>query len=234
MHNTFDNDNSKLSWERRFSENGNWEQSNGREQTRKFAEYFVRRARVDRGIESLLDVGCALGDAAPVLHSAYPWIKLQGCDFSENSIQRCRERYGAISEFFVSSLENISGDWDAIFCSNVLEHFENYLLVAEGLLRHCRVLYIMTPYNELRNGEPIIAAEGYEHKVTIIGNSFDYLLESEKASSIKTDIFECPGAWGWGLKRKLLHLAYNIKHGKSWKEASCFPRQILFTISRSS
>lgn len=233
MENTFDSDNSKSSWERRFSENGNWEQSNGRDQTRKFAECFVRRARIDQSTESLLDAGCALGDAAPVLHNAYPWAKLHGCDFSENSIQRCKERYGSVSEFFVSSLENISGNWDAIFCSNVLEHFENYLAVAEGLLTHCRVLYVMTPYNELRDGAIITPTEGEEHKVTIAGNSFDYLLASGKADSIKTDIFECPGAWGWGLKRKLLHLAYNLKHGKSWREASCFPRQILFSISRS-
>ena len=65
---------------------------------------------------SLLDVGCALGDAVPVLHKSYPKARIYGCDVSEIGIDRCKKDHGHIAKFFKAGFEDISGFWDVIFC----------------------------------------------------------------------------------------------------------------------
>jgi len=179
----------------------------------------------------MLDVGCALGDAIPVWRKKYPDAKLYGCDVCETAIERCQHEYGHIAKFFRASFEEITGFYDVIYCSNVLEHFEGYIEIAEHLLSLCRILYVMVPFNELREGKPLCPAPGKYHVTTFYTNSFDKLLERGKASRIETKIFSCPGAWGLTrLQRFILLLGGLMRNRPIFQE----PLQILFTIYSSA
>lgn len=191
-----------------FSEDGQFENKNGRFQTRRFAECFVRNVSISPNDFSLLDVGCALGDAIPVLHNAYPMARLAGCDLSGIAIERCTKDYGHLATFFRAGFEDMSGTWDIIYCSNVLEHFERYHEIAAWLLSKCRTLYVMTPYMELKNGLPIDPKASDGHKVTLDEHSFDSLYdEGLLADSIRTTIIRCPGAWSSPLWKESIRAA---------------------------
>ena len=229
---TKDDLNSKANWDDRFSHNGRWEKNNGRSQTRIFAEGFNRVINMPFDHFSLLDVGCALGDAIPVFKNKYPHAILSGCDFSATGIERCVKDYGGIASFFASSIENINGKWDAIYCSNVLEHFHNPVQLAQQLLGNCRILYLMLPYKELENRQPLTSASNNQngHIYSFFMSSFNTLLENGPASAINTTILGCPGAWGWTFQRKVLHVISAIRHWHRFDEIFIYRKQIIFEI----
>lgn len=180
-----------------FSIGGQWEANNGRDQTRRFAEHFTRNISIPLEEFSLLDAGCALGDALPVLHKAYPNARLFGCDVSQVATERCKNDYGQIADFFAAAFEDISGFWDVIYCSHVLEHFEEYKSIASWLLKKCNILYIMTPYFELRNGQPLDPKVDKGHMVTFYKDSFDDFFEKGDVSlPVKKWIKSSRRGWG--------------------------------------
>lgn len=197
--------NSKEAWEMYFQEG--WEKNNGREQTRLFAHYFLETVRLPDGTQSLLDVGCALGDSMPEFRKRYSNLRLTGCDVSAEAIKKARSHYGAIATFEQWTFEQIQGSFDVIFCSNALEHFVNYLEIARVLLAHCKWLYIMVPYQELRGGRPLTPVPGEWHVATFGKTSFEDLVRSGAADRINTWVVYTPGAWGpisWFAKLKHL------------------------------
>lgn len=189
-----ENKNTLETWESYFRDE--WEKNRGRTQTRLFARYFLGTVRlpVDRG--TLLDVGCAMGDAIPEFHRQYPLLKLTGCDVSENAIQKAILDYGDIAKFEKWSFDDIGEHYDIIYCSNTLEHFENYIEIAELLLTRCRWLYILVPYMELRDGKRLGVEKGEWHVATFDKNSFKSLQLSGKARQIRHWLHPCPIAWG--------------------------------------
>lgn len=180
-----------------YLDGGLWERNNGRHQTGRFAHCFHRHVSIPWPEFSVLGVGCALGDAAPVWHEKYPRAKLQGCDVAETAVKRAKERYGHIADFFRAGLDEIQGAWDVVYCSNTLEHFEEYVEIAEMLLARCKVLFVLTPFAELRNGSPLELVPDQMHVRTFFKNSFDELVRRGKAARIETAVFRCPGAWGF-------------------------------------
>jgi SAM-dependent methyltransferase len=190
------NQNTRARAEFIFQEGGVYEQNQGPRQTRSFAECFHQHSNVPWSEFSVLDVGCALGDALPVWRQKYPAAKLYGCDVAETAIRRCRQRHGQLANFFRASFEEIEGFWDVIYCSNVLEHFEQYLEIAEVLLERCKVLLVLTPFGELRDGSPLQPNGEEYHVATFYRNSFDTLVRRDKASRIEALIMGCPRAWG--------------------------------------
>lgn len=209
-----------------FQLGGSFDLNDGRRQTRLFAEAFHKHVRVPlKANFSLLDAGCALGDALPVWHRHYPRARLYGCDFSKTAIQRCQEAYGSIAKFYRASLDDISKDYDVIYCSNVLEHFSDFLNIADTLHRRCKVLYILVPYMELRNGQRLSPESDYYHKATFDLFSFDALASSQRA--VKGRIIRALGAWSptamgevrWFVRRVIA------------RRLGSPPRQALFEIS---
>ncbi|HEV3278979.1 MAG TPA: class I SAM-dependent methyltransferase [Terriglobia bacterium] len=198
-----ENPNTRAHHEQAYTPGGVWDQNQGRRQTRLFAEYFHRHVKVPfSGAFTVLDVGCGLGDAVPVWHEQYPEARLSGCDVAQSAIDRCVESYGTIATFFRASFEEIGGNWDVIFCSNTLEHFEQYVEIAQLLLSHCRILYVMTPYRETRNGQRLTPTPGQFHVVTLDKSSFS-ALERSGVASIETKVVRAVGAWSPDWKTEL-------------------------------
>lgn len=218
-------------WERYFAVGGDWERLGGRRQTRVFAEHFVRHADLPGdGNFSLLDVGCALGDALSLFAEAYPKANLHGVDFSAMAIERARQALGDRAKLTQGDIESFIGQFDAVYCSNTLEHFADFDRKARCLLHHCKRLFVMVPFQELRNGQPLRPDPIEHHQHTFERDSFDFLLREGLASRVDVRVFACPGAWGWSRREHALQFLKNlarIAHGRRWVRA---PYQVLYTI----
>jgi SAM-dependent methyltransferase len=141
------NVNTRDYWEHRFS-SGDWEAKQGRRQTANFAKGQIPHLQILRDFEgTIVDFGCGLGDAMPVYRKRFPRAKLVGVDISQNAIDACRERYGAMASFLQGDCESIQ-DADIVIASNVLEHLTNDREVAKRLLSKCKSLYVTVPYKE--------------------------------------------------------------------------------------
>ena len=86
-------------FDKAISPEGQRKTHEGCDQTRRFTECFVRNIKIPFDEFSLLDVGCALGDAVPVLHKSYPKVRIYGCDVSEIGIDRCKKDHGTLLNF---------------------------------------------------------------------------------------------------------------------------------------
>jgi len=190
-----------------FKEDGAWEKNKGRQQTKLFAYYFDQVITFPDQKFTLLDVGCALGQAAAFFSRRYPNASISATDISEVAISRCKRHYGELAHFFTADIENVSGFFDVIYCSNVLEHFLDFEEKTRKLTSCCKQLCIMVPYNERTH-------EGYklttdltniEHQYSFYEDSFDFLLEEGLVETIDSKIISCPGAWGYNRRQKITH-----------------------------
>lgn len=220
------NPNTRNHSESAFREGGVWDKNQGANQTRLFAECFHKHTQVPyTGEFSVLDIGCALDDALPVWKKYYPQARLFGCDVAESAISRAKKRYGEIAEFFLAGFEDLQGKWDVIYCSNVLEHFEQHVEIAAALLAHCKVLYVMTPYLELQDGRPIVPRPGSFHVATFDKETFNSL-ETGHGAVIKTKVVRCPGAWGEGIVSEFVSRVRCLLKGYVYTPR----RQIIYSI----
>lgn len=223
------NPNTHEAWNQAFRPDGAWRINAGRNQTRLFAECFHKHVRIPyRGRFSVLDVGCALGDALPVWREHCPEADLHGTDVSEVAIAEARSLHGTIFTFDSASFEEISGHYDVIFCSNVLEHFEEYVEIARVLLQHCNTLYVMTPFAERDSVGRALAPSPAEHHVaTFLEDSFEQL-EREGAARVTTKVVRCPIAWSPTLMQEILwHVRFLFGR---LTDPSPPRRQIIYTI----
>lgn len=134
-------------WNNRFG-TGNWEDTGGRNQTRDHMLMILPHLDIEEGFSgTILDFGCALGQAIPILNRAYPRAKLLGLDASENAIDKCRERYSEIAEFIVGDTRAVP-QVDIIISAHVMEHITDDLRVVLKLVSLCKDLYIAVPYRE--------------------------------------------------------------------------------------
>jgi len=141
------NINTKEYWEHRFSSN-DWEENKGRWQTKSFAQGYIKYLKIPSDFSgTLVDFGCALGDAMPVYKKRFPCAKLVGVDISASAVKICREKYSEIATFIQSEHSNVP-ESDVIVASNVFEHLSDDLDVAKHLLSKCRFLFIIVPYKE--------------------------------------------------------------------------------------
>lgn len=85
--------------------------------------YVLRELR-RANVQSVLEVGCGAGAFAHLLHDSTN-IKYRGFDFSDIAVEQACKRLGRDDIFFQGDArepENYEGDYDAIVCTEVLEH----------------------------------------------------------------------------------------------------------------
>lgn len=143
--------NSKQYWEDRFSSE-DWSANAGPAQTKYFADLFLDNIPqwfihyVQENKFSVLDLGCAEGDGTNVLSSF--WKNISGADISESAILKASRKYPNI-HFEVQNVYQLTQDWDVIFISNVLEHFEKPFDILVEISKHTRrAVVIMVPFEE--------------------------------------------------------------------------------------
>jgi len=219
-------DNSLEFWDRYAREH--WERKQGREQTRLFALYFLEVVDLPLRSGSLLDMGCAMGDAVVEFHQRCPNLAYTGMDPVPYFIEKAREAYGSIASFKIGGFDDLAETYDIIYCSNTLEHFSNYLEIAQKLLSHCRWLYVMGPYKEMRHGRHLsLQNPADQHVVTFTKQSFSELLPDPCAAK-RHWIRRTPIAWDDGpapvrravaLRRSLRYLLFDTA-----------PRQIILEL----
>lgn len=140
------NINTKTYWDNRFT-SGSWDK-NGQKQTTEYAKENIKHINIPANFNgSILDFGCALGDAIPIYRAALLNAKIYGLDISQSAISICKQKYENLATF-------ISGDYkkapivDVIICSHVMEHISNDKEVIEALLKKCNNLIVIVPYKE--------------------------------------------------------------------------------------
>lgn len=164
------NINTKEYWDDRFatSHKMSWRANAGEIQTRMFAHEIAKRLKMNVDFNgTILDFGCALGDAIPVYKKRYPNAQFFGTDISTAAIEICIQKFGDIATFFAKDVDDIPSV-DVIIISNVLEHLTNDKEFVERLLSKCKDLYIAVPYDEQA---PLHA----EHVNSYNRHTFDYL-----------------------------------------------------------
>jgi hypothetical protein len=221
-------------WNNYFTPGGGWETNGGKNQTRVFAETFCQHVKFsDRSEFTLLDVGCALGDALIVFYGKYPKAILHGIDISEVGINRCKEQLGSIASFSVCTIDEINGHYQIIYISNVLEHFYDYAAKARILSAHCDRLCIMVPYKETKDGQSLVTDPDHPelHQQTFTKTSFDFLVEEERALSIKPYVVWAPRAWGlFSYRRRAFESFKNIFRRLSGRPLVEDRMQIIYDI----
>ena len=134
-------------WENRFK-TFDWRSRMGPKQTNVHAKHYVKHLNISRYFSgSILDFGCAEGDAFPIYKKCFPKAKLIGLDFSITAIKFAKEKYGDIAEFICGSIDDVPVS-DIIISSHVFEHIENEESYLNALLNKCRKLFIIVPYKE--------------------------------------------------------------------------------------
>ncbi|MGV3524269.1 MAG: class I SAM-dependent methyltransferase [Candidatus Sericytochromatia bacterium] len=165
--------NTPAAWDAAFAQE--WERRGGPAQTAFFAQItlaalppaflqLLRQHRLD-----LLDWGCALGDALPVLAQALPECALRGLDISPLAIAKARQRH---PNWTFSDQPLASQAAPAVlYSSNCLEHFNDPVAVLrQELLPQTRdYVVLLLPYLEL------VLSEG--HCLTIDDATFPAQLD---------------------------------------------------------
>ncbi len=141
-----ENINTKEYWETRFETNS-WGES-GNRQTREYAKANVEHMSLNKNFDgSILDFGCALGDAIPVYNTAFPNASISGIDISESAIIKCKKQYGNIAKFYSGDYNSIMKN-DIIIASHVMEHITDDRIIVNELLSKCKEIFIFVPFRE--------------------------------------------------------------------------------------
>ena len=126
-------------------------------------------------------------------------------------------------------IDSISGHFDAVYCSNTLEHFADFDHKARHLLQHCTRLFVMVPFHELRDGQPLLPDPAEHHQHTFERDSFDFLLREGLASRIEVSVC-LPRRLGLERPEHALQFCKNLMRialGRRWVRA---PYQALYAI----
>ena len=145
--------NSKEYWNNRFDTD--WNEFSGDKQTEFFAKLMCDQLPVELVKEirfkeySVCDMGCAEGDAIPVLTKTLN-VSVDGMDFSESAIEKAKQK-NPNSNFWTGDLLELSLErkYDVIICSNVLEHFSTPWTIFKNLVKVANeYVVVMVPYKE--------------------------------------------------------------------------------------
>lgn len=98
----------------------------------------VARSLRASGVNSVLEIGCGTGGFAHLLLDRNAAIAYRGFDFSPVAVERAKTRTQRPDLFFVGDArrhQTYAGEFDAIVCTEVLEHIEDDLEVVANWKR---------------------------------------------------------------------------------------------------
>ncbi len=140
-------------WEERFS-SGDWDKSEGREQSIFFYELAVNNfpkwlgEDANKNRLSVCDIGCAEGEGVNVLGTYFVSSDITGTDISESALEIAGKRYPKY-KFVKEDVNNFQSEFDIVFSSNTLEHFENGGELMNKLMKNSRKYFIaLLPFRE--------------------------------------------------------------------------------------
>src|SRR5260370_9869512 len=140
-------------WNKRFFDD--WIAKGGRLQTSFFAElcvrelpeWFVDEIRSRRF--SIFDYDCAVGDALPVWQRAFPDAVIRGGGVAQVGLGLARALHPDFEFADVNAIDQSATVADLVYCSNTLEHFENWRQVLDRLARHAKeYVVVVVPFEE--------------------------------------------------------------------------------------
>jgi len=141
IQNLLGNLNSKKYWDKKLERKKSWENRN--------TIYEELKKVIPEGTQSLLDIGCSLGDGCIALKKIFPKVVIEGCDFSEVGIEEAKKKANNVHFYLLDIMKNdIPKNYDCILLISILEHLEEYESVIKKCLKHCKTLIISCPYNE--------------------------------------------------------------------------------------
>lgn len=111
----------------------------------------IHRLVQQTGARSVLDAGCGEGFLVHYLARKDPRLRLTGVDVREEAIAHARNRYPDAARFRKGSLYKLpfsDNSFDAVLCSEVLEHMEDVDRVLQELKRVTRRYVIVTAARE--------------------------------------------------------------------------------------
>jgi glycosyltransferase involved in cell wall biosynthesis len=146
--------NSPAYWDSRFERE--WAQTQGCEQTQYFAGIVLDELplwlqnEIRENRLSICDWGCAEGEAVASFRTAFPNSRVTGIDRSSNAIHKAVDKFGA--EHFTCHdvlTEPLSGSFDVLVVSNVLQYFQEPSHVLRTLGSHTeRHLVVLAPIED--------------------------------------------------------------------------------------
>lgn len=109
----------------------------------------VERALGD-GRFSFLDFGCSCGHLVDALQQRFPNSKVEGIDIERIRIESARQAYPRCT-FHLGDVHALPTHYDAVFSSNVLEHFADPLRLLREVIapRARRFIVSLVPYQEV-------------------------------------------------------------------------------------
>lgn len=168
--------NSKTYWDYRFS--NDWEENFGREQSIFFsdiaAEHFPKwlADEITAKDLSVCDWGCAQGDGTANLAKKLGLPQLTGIDFSSEAIEKATRAYPDCKFLCDDFLSNSDApQWDILFSSNTLEHFEKPWDVLKTVATKARKhIVLLLPFREQDLIEEHFYSFQLENTPAVFGN----------------------------------------------------------------
>lgn len=105
----------------------------------------------ETGCSTLLDAGCGEGFVVNFLAKEHPELKISGVDISETAIEYAKEHFGDDAVFRTGSVYKLpfsDNSFDAVLCSEVLEHLDDPNRAMLELKRVARSNVIITVPHE--------------------------------------------------------------------------------------
>jgi SAM-dependent methyltransferase len=118
-----------------------------------------------QGARSIIEIGCARGEACRELSDRFPADRILGVEISENAINSAKvESQRPNIEFrLVDILEDdLSGEkFDLAYCSNTLEHFVQAMDVLSRILFFAKKAIVLVPYKQPPEADVGIGGDGH-------------------------------------------------------------------------
>lgn len=100
---------------------------------------------VIKGCESILEIGCGMGETVNLCKKMIPHAKVTGNDFSDTAINKARELYPDIAFIACDAME-LTGKYDLVICSQTLEHVDEPEKMVRKIKELGKRVFITVPW----------------------------------------------------------------------------------------